>query len=412
MVLCALGATLFGAAPRSAVATVFPEPASAHLPHAGVVHVPAFSPHPEPEPVPAVDPVVYRDLHPVRDPFLMRWQQATAREMSGSGASPWYRDLSTRLDVTWRLAELAPTPVTIAPEVRDQAFNMAIAGSYSGWSRVWNQTFARSPELVPIHTAIRSTLNPSLQIRKDRGGRTRVSSDAQSSQNQSAAMADINQGPVGRATTAADRPSPFVRTGSMMTLVRLPNQTDLDLETPRANAVSPELTSWIDVRHVGVDAARIQSRVQQNPDRARFRPQVRWTALARQGLLPTWDLVAELQGSPENHHLQRNAVALEHRLVAAGLPTWALRLSAVQQVRDDLGPNTNEDRLMLTVRNNLAWHLPQDVERWPLGQRPLAPGPTLPSTPPSGPENPRPLAQQPVERNGMPLHDEDGLADH
>ena len=408
--LCAVGAPFVGGAPLSAGATAFPEPPSAHLPHVGVMHHPTVSPEPAPGPV--NDPLVYRDLHPVREPLLLRGQQATAREMSGPGASPWYRDLSTRLDVTWRLAEFSPTPVTIEPEVRDQAFNMAIAGSFSGWSRAWNQTLARSPELVPIHTAIRSTLSPSLQIRKDRGGRTRLASDTQSIQNQNAAMADINQGPVGAATGPSRRPAPFVQTGSTMTLVRFPNQTDLDLETRTTDVVSPALTSWIDARHVGVDAARIQSRVQQDPDQAAFRPQVRWTALARQGLLPTWDIIAELQGSPENQRLQRNAVALEHRLVAVGLSSWALRLSAVQQVRDDLGPDRTEDRLMLTVRNNLGWHLPQDVERWPLGQRPLAPGPTLPSAPPSGAQNPRPLAQQPVERNGMPGHEEDGLADH
>ncbi|MBO87043.1 MAG: hypothetical protein CL927_16975 [Deltaproteobacteria bacterium] len=401
----------------TAQATAFPDPVPEGWRDSTSVRAPYTASAARPVPQPAT----YRDLHVVRDPFLLRWQQATANEMSGIGASPWYRDLSARLDVTWRLAEQAPSPVTIDAAVRDQAFNMVIVGAYSGWSRVWSQTFARAPELVPIQTAIRSALTPSLQIRKDRTGRTRVSSDARNLQNQDAAMADINQGPVASSIPLTAPRTPFVRTGSAMTLIRLPDQSDLDLKTPRNSAVAPELTSWVDVRHVVLDAARVQTRVQQAPDRAKFHPQVRWTALARQGLLPRWDVVAELQSSPRTPLPQRNAIAIEHRLESVGLPAWAVRLAAVQQVREDLGPGTREERVMWTLRNNLAWYLPQDVERWPLGQRPLAPGPTLPPMVPTGPQNPRPLAQSPIKRHttpplgppsiAPPAAEEDGVAD-
>jgi hypothetical protein len=353
---------------------------------------------------------VYRDLHPVRDPFLTRWQQATVREMSGSGASPWYRDVAAHLDVTWRLAELAPNPVTLDTSLRDQALDMAIAGAFSGWNNVWRQTVQRSPDLVPIHTIVQSALTPSLQIRKDNGGTTRVSTDARGAQNQQAAMADINQGPSPGRTGRSSGGPPLLRTGSALTLVRLPDRSDLALGSQPQSPFSPGLSSWVDLRNVVVDAARVQTRIQQDPERNRFRPQVRWVALARQGLLPNWDVIADLQGNPETALPQRNAVALEHRLGSLGLPAWALRASASQQLRQDLGPEIREERLMVSLRTNLAWYLPQDVDRWPLGQRPLAPGPVLPRVSPTGPDNPRPLAQPPIERNGMISPSEDGIA--
>ncbi len=390
-------------APLQASATLFPTPAATTAAFLAPVVEP---PHLRPTP----SPMVYRDLHPVRDPILTRWQQATVREMSGSSASPWYREVAAQLDVTWRLAELAPAPPTLDPTLRDQALDMAITGAFSGWNDVWQQTVRGAPELVPIHTILQSALTPSLQIRTDDEGTAQISSDARRSQNQQAAMADINQGPSPGRTGRSGGGPPLVRTGSALTLVRIPDRSDLDRTGQPRSPFSPGLSSWVDVRNVGVDAARVQTRIQQNPEQSRFRPQVRWVALARQGLLPNWDVIADLQGNPETALPERNAVALEHRLGSFGLPAWALRASALQQSRVDLGPQIREERLMVTLRTNLSWYLPQDVGRWPLGQRPLAPGPVMPRISPAGPENPRPLAQPPIERNGMTPPAEDGIA--
>ncbi len=400
--LCALSS--------NAAAAPFPaRPAESPLP-AATLQVPSPSPLPSASP----EPDVYRELHPVRDPFMSRWQKATAKEMSGPGASPWYRDMAAQLDVTWRLAELAPAPVTLDTTVRDEAFDMVIAGAYSGWNATWRSTMRRSPELVPVQAFIQSALTPGMHVQKGKSGHARVSTDDQNTRNQRAAMADINQGPAAPRTPntpSAGVSHPSLRTGSALTLIRLPGSSDLDSGAAPDSPFSPGLSGWVDVRDVLVDAARVQTRIQQNPEKNKFKPNIRWVAMARQNLMPTWSVVAELQGAPDVPLPTRNVVALEHSLVGIGLPAWAVRASAMQELRDDLGPDIREERVMVTARTNLAWYLPQDVSRWPLGQRPLAPGPILPELPPTGPGAPQPLARSPAVRTGATPLPLDGLAD-
>jgi|GEM_PF-6961762 len=396
------------AGPLPSAAQPFPTPPSAITPLVEPAPALLDAPHTVVLTNPPVQPSLpYRDLHPVRDPFVARWQQATARQMAGPGASPWYRDVASDLDVRWRLAEQSPAPLLIEQGVRDQALDMVLVGSITGWNEVVRQTMRRSPELTPIHTAVQSALTPGLRVDKSASGRTRVGADGQEARNQQAAMADISQGPtVQRTNPRAVQTS--VRTGSAVTLFRLPDSSDIQ---PGANdsPLRPGLTSWIDVRNVVFDAARVQTRVQQDPERNRFRPNVRWVAVARQGLMPDWSVVADIQGSPEALRPTRNGVALEHRLTRYGLPEWAIRASAGQQLRDDLGPDIREERVMLVLRTNLGWYLPQDIDRWPLGHRPGAPG--MPTITPDGPSAPRPLVASPAERTGARPLDIDGLAD-
>lgn len=348
-------------------------------------------------------PELYRELHPVRDPFLARWQHATAREMSGAGASPWYRDLSVALDVTWRLSELSAQPVVLDTAVRDRALDMAIAGATSGWNTTMYRSMQRRPELAPLQTMIRSAISPSLRIERGHSGGTRVRTDDGTARNQQAAMADINQGPTtGPSPSPRSGPQPSLRTGSAFTLVSVPTSADVRAGSDADSPLSPGMTSWIDVREVGVDAARLQARMSQNPERARFRPQVRWAAMARQGLLPDWAAIADLQGRSNEVGVVRSAVALEHQLARYGLPGWALRAAASRELRDDLEPTLYEERVMVSVRTNLGWYVPQDIDRWPLGHRPGAPGPVLPQLRPGGPTEPVPLASTPAERSGGP----------
>ena len=349
-------------------------------------------------------PELTRELHSVRDPFVRKWQRATAHSMAGPGASVWYRDMATQLDVRWRLAEMNPTPVHLDNAIRDLALDMSIAGATSGWDAAIRRTLRQSTELTPLHTLARSVFTPSLQVQRARDGSATLKPDSAASLDGRAAMADIDRGTAN--VGPAVRPtSPTLRTGSSFTFISIPTSDDVRAGAEADSPVSPGMTSWIDVRDVVFDAARIQARVAQDPTRRRFDPNVRWTALARQEIIPAWAVIADFQGQMANKAVHqrvavRQGVALEHRLTGFGRSAWAVRTGMARQLRDDLGPDILEDRFTVSLRADLGWYVPQDVDRWPLGHRPGAPGPVLPVLPPTGPGQPEPFIASPAERTG------------
>ena len=348
-------------------------------------------------------PEVVRDLHPVREPFVHKWQRATTRSMAGPSASVWYREMATRLDVGWRIAEMSPTPAIIDKNTRDLALDMAIAGASSGWDAAMNRTLRQSTELTSLHTLARSLVTPSVQVQRARDGSAKVTPDASASLDTRAALANIDQGQgLGRATRAS---SPTLRTGSRFTIISTPTSEDVRAGNDADSPVSPGMSSWIDLRDVVFDAARVQARLAQPPERNRFNPNVRWTALARQELIPSWAVIADIQGQVSRRAEQqrfavRQGVALEHRLNKLGLSAWAVRGGVTKELRDDLGPDIIENRLTVSLRADLGWYVPQDVDRWPLGHRPGAPGPVLPVLEPTGPGRPTPFMASPAERTG------------
>lgn len=381
--------------PRAALAVGPPPPPA---------RTPLFDLPPAAEAATLVDedalPQAVSELHPVRDPFLAQWQRHTARSMSGPGASIWYRDLSTRLDVTWRLAELSANPVQLDTAVRDQALDQAIAGATQGWDDAVRRAIRRTPELAPLHTIGRSLFTPTLQVRRGRHGQAQVTTDDRSARTAQAALAEIDQAtPVAGGTAR----SPALRTGSAITLVRIPSSADVRSGADRESPLAPGMLSWVEVRDLpGIDAARVQARVSADPERPRFRPQARWVGVLRKSIHPEVALVADVRGRPDMVTPERQMAAVDVSLSRVGLPAWALRASASRELREDLEPGLIEDRLMVSVRANLGWYLPQDVERWPLGQRPLAPGPVFPELPAAGPTAPMPLVSTPAQRTGGP----------
>ena len=342
-----------------------------------------------------------RDLHPVRDPFLHTWQRATAKSMAGPGASVWYRDMATKLDVNWRLAALAPTPLHIDNATRDLALDMAIAGASSGWDTAMRRTLRQSTELTPFHTFAKSILTPSLQVERGQDGSTRVKPDSAASLDSRAAMVDIDRGSQ-TPNAKVKPPLPSLRTGSNITLISIPTSDDVRAGTDAQSPISPGMTSWLDVRNIIFDAARVQARIAQPTERRKFNPNVRWAALARQEIIPSWAVVADLQGQLFHDTQQqitvRQGVALEHRLTDLSLSSWALRAAMTREVRDDLEPGIVEERFSVSLRADLGWYVPQDVDRWPLGHVPG--GEIAPILPPTGPGKPMPFMASPAERTG------------
>lgn len=376
-----------------AVAAPFPMPpmgAALVTPTPPVSPPPAFSPG---------LPDQYRTLAPIRDPFLSIWQRATAVDMAGPSASPYFRELSTRLDVTWRLAELSPQPVQLPTETRDLALDQCIAGATMGWNSAIRQVFQRTPEMAAAHLFLKSTVNPGVKVSKGSSGNRHLAAEDPGTRNQRAAFADIQQGP-----TTRDIPSgirfPTISSGGALTLVNLPGSASLSASENTDSPFSPAIATWIDIRNAGVDAARVQARVGAPRTLQRMRPDIRYAALARKSLTPQWALIVDIQGRPDVPRPLSTGGAIEHRLAWLNHPEWAIRAARTESLRDDLGPDVYEQRLDLTLRTTLAWRLPQDVRHWPLGQRPGAPGPTLPMLPQNGPGPWTPMATTPAERTG------------
>ena len=102
-----------------------------------------------------------------------------------------------------------------------------------------------------------------------------------------------------------------------------------------------------------------------------------WTIVGRQELYPRVSLVGTIRGEVSTSHLNalpsQGRTALEWRIPNT---RWSTGVSRMVRVNDDM---EWEVRTMLQLRSHLNWYVPQDIDRWPLGQRPGKRGPIYPS---------------------------------
>lgn len=351
---------------------------------------------------------VAEELHPVRQPFLGRWQVQTAEAMAGPGAPVWFRDTANDLDLRLRLSEWDPEPFPHDTRSRDQALTMALAGSTLGWQRALRQLMRESPEMSSAWAAGQSVLSPSVRVRGRPGGGARATVDEPSAGRADLAFAELDQAPPARGI--APKPTPSFRSGSAFTMIPIPDAGSLQGAQPApAERLSPTVNSWVQVEHLLIDAARLQTRLREAPDRPR--PQVQWTAMARQGLTPGWALVGEARG--DQRALTPSALRLG---VETRLPTdlpLVMRASAARLAADRAARAPAEDRIDLSLRAALGWRLPQDVRSWPLGQVPGAPGRPAQELRPTGPVRTAQLVRSPVERQldgPVPPRPDEGVA--
>jgi len=351
---------------------------------------------------------VAEELHPVRQPFLTRWQLQTAEAMAGRGAPVWFRDTANDLELRLRLSEWDPEPFTHDPRARDQALTMALAGSTLGWQRALRQVMRSSPEMASAWSAGQSVLSPSVKVRGRPGGGARATVDDPSAGRADLAFAELDQAPPARGLT--QRPTPTFRTGSAFTMIPIPDAGSL--QAPRdelSEGLAPTVNSWVQVEHLLLDAARLQARIREAPERPR--PQVQWTAMARQGLSPGWAVIGEARGDHRTLSPSALRVGVETRL-PTDLPP-VMRASATRLAATPATRAPAEDRLDLTLRAALGWRLPHDVRAWPLGQVPGAPGRLPQELPPTGPSRPALLVRTPAERQldgPVPPRADEGVA--
>ncbi len=339
-------------------------------------------------------------LHPVRERFLPRWQSATSRCIE---EGVWFRDLSSELDVRWRIQEWSPTVAPHDPLLTEMAIEQTLAGFTMGWERAIREWMRGQPELRPVHGWTRGLVNPSVKVQPRTGTSAKVSADEMANQTAAAAFAEIEQAGPGKQNS-----KPSFRTGSRLNLVRLPMSTD-SIGAAKGPRIQPSAVSYLQLSSIGVDAARLQV-ITNVPTRKRADPRFGWSAIARESLSSRWAAISEVQASPRN--LTRAGLVrggLEFRL-----PTrepWVVRSNLVaDRARPD---GLIEHRAELILRANLDWSVPASPSGWPLGQRVGAPGPMPTTRPPVGPNQLVPLVRSPVSRtvDGPPPAEAPTLAD-
>lgn len=338
-------------------------------------------------------------LHPVRDPFIARWQTTTAAAMAGPRAPVWFREPSTQMDVALRLAELQRGVVPIDPQLRDRSINAALAGATLGWQRSVRALLKQSEGLGTLSTIVSTAISPSVQVKqRNSGGPRSVHVDDVANRDERLAFAELDQ--AGPQRTVRLPSPPTFRTGSAIALFPIPNTADVQRQAPRQKAVDPSMSIYMQAENILVDGARIQSQVRPTNGRFRQLPRVQWTAMARQELISGWSVVGEVRGD------RRSAAPTTLRTsVETRLPTrtdWVLRASTarIDRARDlvPTGPPI-EHRIDLALRANLRWRLPADVRHAPRGQVLGARGRPMPELPPRGPNTPESFVRASAQRH-------------
>ena len=295
---------------------------------------------------------VVSSLQPVRDPFLYRWQDNVSAVMSGRTASPLFRASAAQMDAYWRLAAVDTERPWISDQDAQLAMEHAGLGALLALQLSIDQIISRSPEISTIQRSLRTLAGPSMVIeKKQEGVQVQLNERPRS---QRVAMASLQEPLRGR------RPSPQVRVSSGLRIV----------EDTRGNPAGedytilrPGLSLTAGAEHLGpvnlqLRTALLQERTNQTT--------IDWRAAVRLRALPRVSLLGDIQG--DEQLVARLQTGVEWRLPVAPLVTS--RIIGSHRVAD------GEQRVMLQLNRPLQWHIPSDIQRWPLGEVLYADGPS------------------------------------
>ncbi|MFT5683482.1 MAG: hypothetical protein ACI8RZ_004414 [Myxococcota bacterium] len=295
---------------------------------------------------------VTASLQPVREPFLYHWQDNVSTVMASPTASPLFRASAARMDVYWRLAAYDTSLPWLSEQDAQQAIEQASLGAMLALQLSADQIISRSPEFATIQRSLRTLAGPSMLIEKKPDGVNLKLNDGP--KNQRVAMASINE------PRQQQRPSPQVRLSSGLRIVEL---TRVDGSGQDYTILRPGLSLTANADRIGPATLRLRaSLLQERLDETT----VDWQAAARLNTIPGVALLGDVQGSEEQ--LARLQTGVEWRLPIAEVVTT--RLTGSYRVED------GEQRVMLQVNRPLRWHIPSDIQRWPLGQELDARGPS------------------------------------
>lgn len=355
------------------------------------------------------------ELHPVRPAVIADWQHQTARAMAGPSAPVFFREPATRVDVALRLSELERRSLPHDPELTRRSLDVALSGATIGLQRSVRETLLRSELLGGTYRLVRGAIAPTVKVERGASGRSRVKADDVTAQNDALAFAELDQ--TGPPRSVEPGRSPSLRTGSSFAMFPVPDSSSVARQSAQNRSlIRPTLNVYAQLSDLGVDGARLQTRITPNPRSPRRPPQLQWAAMARQDLFMSWALVGEARGDRRRVRPTQLRTSLDTRL-----PTrqdWVLRLSAARidplaQDRADRSVDTTgragapgmpdvEHRVELALRANLRWRLPADVRDPPRGQVVGSRGRPVVELPATGPNVPDSFAVQPA---GLALAD-------
>ncbi|NOY24692.1 MAG: hypothetical protein GXP62_02370, partial [Oligoflexia bacterium] len=234
----------------------------------------------------AMDPPAEPPLRTI-DNYWRRWQQSTTEVMAGRHASPIYRAPAAAMDAYWRIAAFDRERPWISDADAKNVRDLAQVGALMGLERMIRETFSQSEALRILYRIGSTAGGANIDIRARHNGKPHLA------YNDRAAELRADQGTIDDDT----RPPRSTTTMRLRTGVAF-QVIDQD---PAQDVIAPGLaaTAYVDARHLGIDALRIQV---SNPlptrgsstgkRRATTTSGGSWSGTLREGLAPAVDIFA------------------------------------------------------------------------------------------------------------------------
>ena len=165
----------------------------------------------------------------------------------------------------------------------------------------------------------------------------------------------------------------------------------------------PALVGWFALDHWGVDGMLLDA-TWIEPWASDAPPRLRWGLALRESVWNGMSLRAQVTSEDGIGLPDVGRVGLGYALNRP--ETWSVRLDGVGRLPDHTGNAPGEWRIEVGLRANLDWHIPVDIDRWPLGHQVGAPGPSLPSVQNRGPNRVTEVVIPPV---GEPVEEEPAI---
>ena len=350
-------------------------------------------------------------LRPVRDSYWMRWERATTDVMEGRGASALYRDPASHMDAWWQFAAFDRERPWLSDQDAAQARDLARIGAVMGLQRMLRETFERNDQLAVLYRIGSTVTGANLEIRThrrgpgapdgtERAGGGQANSQPSDSQPSDSQHSDSRHGDSRhgggpqlsynahdadlRASDAAMDDDLLAAQAQRGARLRAGVAFQLVDDNPDPVTVDPTLaaTAYADLRRIGPDALRLELS-DTRPSPTTHKQDLKsggsgtWSAAARQGLVPSLDLAASVQGREDQSWLPaRASTGLVLRLPTER--SWVLRADLSRRLPYENDATATfvdgEWRAMLTLRANLRWTIPQPWDGWTLGREPGSPG--------------------------------------
>lgn len=325
-------------------------------------------------------------LHPVQLQPGLAWQRAMATAMAGPGASSYYRDTATELDVRWRLEMEGLRVEPATSDMAHTALDLSLTGAVTGLNRLLHDALAEDDVLGVAQEVVRAALSPGLLLQRTEGGfHVELDDRSRAIQQGRAAVLEGTRRP----RNAPPQPSMRVGTG-----LRLTDEGDR-LADDLVGSPAPALGGWFGLDHMGVDALLLDA-TWIDPWGRSDAPRLRWGLTLRDAVWNGFGVRASLISEDTLGLPDRAQLGVSYALNTP--ESWTARLDGVRRFPTHEPGSEGEWRVEIGLRANLDWVLPVDIDRWPLGQEVGAPGPTLPSVRRAGPNESVPVRVRPVDR--------------